>query len=256
VAVALADINGDGVADLVVATGQGATHVKAFDGVSGAQIHSVQPFGGFGGGLSLAVGDIDGDGLADIVIGTLTGATHVKALSGLTGQELASFFAFEGFAGGVRVAAGDTDGDGLADIAAVAGPGGNGHIKVFSGRGLGLLQSFLGYVGFAGEISLAMARVDQSGLDRVMTAAVNPVLGVHVKAFGEAGELRSAVSPAPAPASGPVRLGVAELTGDGIDELIFSNVSLRVQDGATLLMLDAPFVLDPVFVRGSLLASA
>jgi len=71
------------------------------------------------------------------VVGAGPGAVggHVKVFDGTTGAEVRSFFAFDGFAGGVFVSAGDANGDGRDDLLVVAGQGGNGHVKVFDGRG-------------------------------------------------------------------------------------------------------------------------
>lgn len=105
--VAAGDIDGDGRADIVTGTDDGAAHVKVFDGVTGAEVRSFLPYGGFTGGVRVATGDLDGDGLAEIITGAgAGGAPHVKVFSGQTGAELRSFFAYDaGFSGGVYVAA-------------------------------------------------------------------------------------------------------------------------------------------------------
>ena len=48
-AFAQADVTGDGVADLLVATAEGASHVKVFDGQSGAEVRSFLAFDGIRG---------------------------------------------------------------------------------------------------------------------------------------------------------------------------------------------------------------
>jgi hypothetical protein len=261
VAVAVGDFNDDGTDDIVVSTATGAGHVKVFDGTTGAEVGSFFAFEGFFGGVNVAAGDLDGDGFADIVAGTTTGPTHVKAFSGATGQLIRSFIAFEGFLGGVNVAAGDVNGDGRADLAVVAGPGGNGHIKVFDGATGGLLASYLGYVNYAGAINLAVGDLTGDGRAEVITTALNGQVGTHVRAVTAAGaEVLSFFAPTGAlaqrtdlivPTGRPASVGAANLTGTGAAEILVGSTGNRVLvlDGTTGAAVNA-FPYDPLLGLG------
>jgi hypothetical protein len=169
VRVTAADVNGDGVEDVIVVAGPGGpAHVKVIDGnklnlvdVSGeiapsALLASFYAFdAGFLNGAYIATGDFHGDGYLDLVVGADAGAAaHVKVIDGTklaqvdAGGQIApsallgSFYAFDpGFHGGVRVAAADVNGDGKADVVAGAGPGAAPHVKVIDGTRLGLVQA-------------------------------------------------------------------------------------------------------------------
>src|SRR5262249_29207413 len=127
VRVAVGDVSGDGVPDILCAAGPGTSpEVRVFDGKTFAVLRDFFAFTPlFAGGSYVAAGDVDGDGRADIICGADAGGlSEVRVFSGATGQLLRDFFAFgPTFGGGVRVAAGDLDGDGRADIVSGAGPG-------------------------------------------------------------------------------------------------------------------------------------
>src|SRR5262249_32564762 len=105
VRVALADINGDGILDIITGAGPGgAPHVKVFSGMDLSVLRSFYAYdAGFSGGVYVAAGDINGDGRADIITGAGAGGMpHVEAFSGMDGSVLRSFFAYDaGFSGGV-----------------------------------------------------------------------------------------------------------------------------------------------------------
>ena len=124
--VAAGDIDGDGFDDVITgADGAGGTHVKAFSGVTGAEIKSFLAYApSFTGGVRVAGGDVDADGFADIITATGPGVPgHVKAFRGTDLAEIRSFLPYGGFTGGVYVAGReggvapppDGDGDGIPD---------------------------------------------------------------------------------------------------------------------------------------------
>jgi serralysin len=293
VVVATGDINHDGVKDIVVATATGASHVKVFDGRNGSLLASFLAFPGFTGGVQVAAGDLDGDGFTDVIVAPTTGASHVKVFSGAALTNLAatgsvdaadsrallrSFIAFpdsknpSGFSGGVRLAAGDLDGDGLADVVAVAGPGGNGHIKAFSGATNALIASYLAYQGFDGEVNVAVGQVGLAGLPSIITTATDPTLGIHAKVRdGISGaELQSFIvqfSLLPADqilqSANPLRVArpaAVDVNADGQQDLLFitggfANTQVKILDATTLSVLDQLFAFDPTFTHGGFIAA-
>jgi len=153
VRVALGDVDGDRIPDIVVGAGPGGgPHVEVFSGATGQIIDS--PVGsfmafdaGFGGGVYVAAGDVNGDGRADVIVGADSGGgPHVKVFSGADGSLLFNEFVYDAaFTGGVRVAAGDVNGDGFADIITGPGEGGGPHVKVFSGVDNSLFRNWMAF---------------------------------------------------------------------------------------------------------------
>jgi hypothetical protein len=145
VALAVADVDGDLVADIIVAPRVGSSRVRV---ISGLTVHELANFfayePSFFGGVYLAAADLDGDGRAEIITGPgNTGGPLVKVFD-QNGQQILGFFAFERrWRGGVRVAAVDIDGDGIAEIVTGAGQGGGPVLRVFDAAGDKLADAFV-----------------------------------------------------------------------------------------------------------------
>ncbi|MCI0681011.1 MAG: FG-GAP-like repeat-containing protein [Gemmataceae bacterium] len=166
VRVAVGDVNGDGVSDIIVAAGPSAgPHVKVIDGtrlgglspsrtVPGAALLSsfFAYQKGFTGGVSVAAGDVNGDGRDDIITGQGSGAGRVRVIDAARSHLrlrdgrispaalLGAFLPYRpGFRGGVVVAAGDVNGDDRADV--LVGPAsGPAPIRIVDGAGLAQFQ--------------------------------------------------------------------------------------------------------------------
>ena len=235
VRVALGDVTSDGVSDIIAAAGPGGSpHVRVFDGRTGAQIPG--PLGsflaftpGFRGGVNVAAGDVDGDGYEDVIVGAGEGGNpRVRVFSGLNGAELLSFFAYvPAFRGGVRVAAADFNLDGRAEIITAAGPGGGPRVRIFDGTGnpfVGAISnSFLAFdPSFHGGVFVAAGDIDGDGVPDVVAGAdADPSFGPHVKAIsGKTGAVILSFLAYSASFRGGVRVAVADVTGDGIADVI------------------------------------
>jgi FG-GAP repeat len=123
------DLNGDGVADLVVGAPGGPGYVQAYAGGTGAILWTANaptPNVGFGSVLDSA-GDFDGDGVKDVVVGAPLSVSvgggplssgQAFVLSGVTGLQLWTISGtMPNERLGSRVSrAGDVNGDGFGDV--------------------------------------------------------------------------------------------------------------------------------------------
>jgi autotransporter-associated beta strand protein len=139
--VAVGDVTGDGVPDIVTAPcAGGGPVVRVFNIVTGAMERQWLAYdAAFVGGVFIAIGGVLGANPGfDVVTGAGPGGgPHVKVfqLAGSIGEPylLEQWMAYDpNFRGGVTVAAGDLDGNNRDDVITGPGAGGGPHVRTFS----------------------------------------------------------------------------------------------------------------------------
>jgi hypothetical protein len=213
--VAVGDVNGDGVDDLVTAAAVGNPDVRVYDGQAFAKgtfdpnnpdasmIAEWFPYAlQFNVGATVAVGDIEHNGFADIVTGADVGNPDVRVYRGkdiashtfdASGASLiAQWFPYGlDFNVGANVAVGDVNGDGFADVVTGA-TAGNPDVRVYNGKdiaqgtfnptGGSLLAQFFPYaLQFNVGAFVAVGDTTKSGFGDVITGATvgNPDVRVY-----------------------------------------------------------------------------
>ena len=257
VRVAVGDVNGDGVFD-IVAGGLGG-RVRVFNGATLVPLPGLlgnfRAFGrSFGAQVFVAAGDLTGDGRAEIVVGGgLNSPPRVRVFSGQNGALISAFRAYESsFVGGVRVAVGDVNGDGRADIITGPGRGRASRVRVFNGLTGTLLPgvqgSFLAYGPFTGGVYVAAADLNGDGRSDIITGSGGSPTNRPVRIFNGANPAQrlGAFVAKPANAQIDIRVAAADITGDSVPDIITGygrdkTFPVRAFNGVTLSVLNAFF---------------
>ena len=243
--IAIADVNGDGKADLIVTTwfgcfpsgctGNGSVDVLLGNGDGTFQPAVDYDSGGFDAD-SVAVADLNGDGKLDLVVGNFCGGSGtcsaaVTVLLGNGDGTFQSAVPYGSVVGGVlSVAIADLSGDGKLDVlAAYYGPccGPTGTTGVLTGKGDGTFQPGASYAGVGGG-SVTVGDVNGDGKPDLLVTypcedtsfCNNSTVGVML------GNGDGTFQPQVAYNSGGYQaasVAIADIDGDGKPDLLVAN---------------------------------
>jgi uncharacterized protein (DUF2141 family) len=209
----VADLNGDGKADILFSydNGDGNDPFYGFVLLGKGDGTFSQPGGFFYTYISVAVGDINGDGVPDFVTSGWTSEDDYQATMIYLGDGAGNFNPSQslGNVGGAGAALGDFNGDGKLDLALAGTPfdGNTGGIWVALGNGDGTFQTPIRYA--TGNTSLAVFAADLNGDGKLdlITDGICIYLGNGDGTFAPASCISTDLSGNP--------MALADFNGDG-----------------------------------------
>jgi FG-GAP-like repeat/Regulator of chromosome condensation (RCC1) repeat len=244
--VAVADLNGDGKPDLVVANYGDSTISLLFNQGNGtfaaALTYDVpgNPANASSNPASVVAVDLNGDGLPDIALANesagqvdvlINQGDGTVAPLGSYGLEL-SYWTTYAAAGGDAIAAADLNGDGKPDLV-VSGTTDN-DVSVLINQGNGTFAAAVTYPAGTYPYSVVVADMNGDGKPDLVVANYRGTTGVSVL-LNQGGGTFGAPVTYPA-GSYPAWAAVADLNGDGLPDIAAADFGLYDGDTVTVLL--------------------
>lgn len=266
-AVATADLDGDGVLDLVTSDGNANT-ASVLLGLGDGSFAAAASYPVGSNPKRLEIADLDADGALDVVV-VNRGSDAVSVLLGNGDGTLGTAIAYGVGAGPDGVAVGDLDGDGVPDLAVTNRD--DDDVSILLGIGDGSFGTPTDVPASNGPISVAIADLDADGAldlavsnitsgdvsillghgDGTFDAATNIVVGSNSRHLSVGDLDRDGALDIIVPNAVSADVAVLLGNGDGSFTAAASVIPTDGVIGATLADVDADGILDLLTVPGS-----
>jgi hypothetical protein len=220
---------GGGAKTIVVSPkASGGPQVTTWNG-SGARQSSTMAYATtFRGGVTSVMGDLDGDGSNEIVTAPASaGGAHIRVFDA-DGNLKASLFPYTAsFRGGLSLALGNLDDDAALELIVAPQIGGGPHVRSFDyadGAFTVHSQFFSHPVGLRSGVSVKTGDTNGDRTDDIIVST-NTGAAPHVRSFNGEGQLIGQFMAFPVAFRGGVNVTVADVNGDGKEDIVVSPKS-------------------------------